>query len=81
MYEGLLWADFDKKRDLADKIARAADRYLEKFGCRPNRCYINSAQIDGLTEVNGVRVIGAHNILKFHFWIGVEEAAELRKAA
>ena len=32
MREGLLWLDADPKRDLADKVARAADRYHKKLG-------------------------------------------------
>jgi hypothetical protein len=28
-----------------------------------------------------VRLVPANNILKHHFWIGIEESAELREAA
>jgi hypothetical protein len=74
MIEGLLWYDADPKRDLAEKVARAADRYHVKFGRRPNLCYVNSGQLDGQAgaEVNGVRLIGAPNVLKHHFWVGEE---------
>lgn len=82
MQEGLLWFDADPKRDLADKVARAADRYQFKFGRRPNLCYVHSSMLDGSTvEFSGVRLVPAHNVLKHHFWIGIEEAAELRRAA
>jgi hypothetical protein len=82
MNEGLLWADFDKKRDLADKVTRAADRYRVKFGRRPNLCYVHESAVgNGTLEFDGVRVVGAHNTLKHHFWIGVENEQELREAA
>jgi hypothetical protein len=32
-------------------------------------------------EFNGVRLVPANNILKHHFWIGIEESGELREAA
>ena len=81
MQEGLLWFDSDPKRDLADKVARAADRYQFKFGRRPNLCYVNSSQVDGgPVKLDGVRLLPAHNVLKHHFWIGVEEE-ELQEAA
>jgi hypothetical protein len=48
MQEALLWKDFDPKRSLADKIARAAARYRTKFGVRPNLCYINISQMNGV---------------------------------
>ena len=82
MQEGLLWFDADPKRDLAEKVARAADRYRFKFGRRPNLCYVHTSMLDhGSVELNGVRLVPADNVLKHHFWIGVEENTELRKAA
>ena len=72
MLEGLLWFDADPKRDLADKVGRAAARYQQKFGARPNVCYIHQSQMNGIKEVEGVRLVGAHNVLKHHFWIGIE---------
>ena len=81
MDEGLLWLDTDPKRDLADKVATAADRYQFKFGQRPNLCYVHTSALDtGSVELDGVRVVGAKNVLKHHFWIGVEQEA-LRAAA
>ena len=85
MQEGLLWFDADPKRNLAEKVARAADRYRYKFGRKPDMCYVNPSMLlapdKGSLECNGVRLVPATNVLKHHFWIGVEETAELRKAA
>ena len=82
MQEGLLWFDANPKRDLADKVSLAADRYRVKFGRRPNLCYVHSSMLDSdAVEFDGVRLVPANNVLKHHFWIGIEEATELRKAA
>ena len=82
MQEGLLWFDADPKRDLAEKVTRAADRYHFKFGRRPNLCYVHSSVPDlGSVELNGIRLVPADNVLKHHFWIGIEENTELQKAA
>lgn len=82
MQEGLLWFDSDKKRNLANKVARAADRYRFKFGHRPNICYVHASMLDnGSVELDGVRVVPAYNVLKHHFWIGIEEQEKLREAA
>jgi len=75
MIEGLLWYDADPKRDLAEKVARATDRYHVKFGRWPNLCYVNDAQIAATegsagAEIGGVRLLGAPNVLRHHFWIG-----------
>lgn len=79
MTEGLLWLDDNPKRDIADKVSQAADRYREKFGQQPDTCYIHESQVNGIHEVAGVRLVGVHNVLRYHFWIGVEN--ELREAA
>lgn len=82
MQEGLLWLDADPKRDLAEKVARAVDRYRLKFGRRPNLCYVNSSMLEnGPVEVKGVRLVPASNVLMHHFWIGEEETAAIREAA
>ena len=58
MQEGLLWFDANPKRDIADKVARAADRYRVKFGRRPNLCYVHESVLDsGTVEFNGVRLV------------------------
>jgi ribosomal protein L40E len=77
MNEGLLWLDADPKRDLAEKVARAANRYRVKFGCRPTTCYVNADQWPGIDgDVGGVRLVAVDNVLKHHFWIGVDGMAE-----
>jgi len=82
MQEGLLWFDSDPKRKLVEKVARAADRYRSKFGRKPNLCYINPATLGSEPgDYNGVRLVPAPNVLKHHFWIGVDEGGEFRKAA
>ena len=91
MREGLLWLDTDPKRDLADKVARAAKHYHKKFGRRPDLCFVNPSMLGngsgarpahgGSLELNGVRLLPADNVLKHHFWIGVEEKTGLPEAA
>ncbi len=41
MKSGLLWYDADPRKPLWTKIAEAAQRYYEKFGVRPNTCFVN----------------------------------------
>jgi len=81
MEEGLLFFDNSPKRDLAEKVAAAADRYRFKFGRRPNLCYVHTSALPlDSAELNGVRLVGAGNVTKNYFWIGVEQEV-LREAA
>jgi len=68
----LLWYDADPKRDLADKVARAAARYREKFGVPATVCRINPTLLDREIRLDGVRVVPAQNVLLHHFLVGVE---------
>ena len=67
---GLLWYD-DKDDGLENKIARAAQRYMEKFGNSPNTCVIHPELLQGEgVDVPGYKVITHPTVLKNHLWIG-----------
>ena len=73
MDRGLLWYD-DSQADFATKVLEAKERYQEKFGRKPNRCYVHP---DCLPEkglpANGIKVVASPAVLPNHFWVGVEE--------
>ena len=72
MEAGLLWFDDDAKRSLETKVRRAVDRYHEKYGVRPNTCFVNPSSLaENEARFDGVRVIAARNILRHHFLVGV----------
>ena len=71
---GLLWFDGDPKRAVRTKIGEASARYQAKFGHRPNACYVHPDCLPDEHECDGVRIFGAVNILRNHFWIGVLSA-------
>ncbi|MBN1219238.1 MAG: hypothetical protein JXM69_09950 [Anaerolineae bacterium] len=82
MKEGLLWFDNDPRRKLSDKIGQAVTRYQVKFGRRPTVCYLNVAELNGESgEIKGIRLQPASNVLRHHFWIGVENENFRAKAA
>lgn len=71
---GLLWFDNDSKRSLEEKVNAGAARYQEKFGTKPNACYVNPVMLEGKgVYVNGLKVMTADNVLPHHFFIGVQE--------
>lgn len=77
MRVGLLWYDDDPKRDLKEKVARAVERYRQKFGASPNVCYVHPSLLDGYASplcVDGVRVQSQRSVLRHHFWVGREDA-------
>ena len=92
MRVGWLWFDNDSNRTVEEKIKRAAERYREKFGRKPNTCYVHPQAIageeQGLTcsvKDGTVRVVAARNILPHHFWLGVvasqKDSSRTRAAA
>ncbi len=74
MKQGLLWFDNEPKRSLQEKIARATERYVQKFGQQPNICYVNPQTLAGHDSekvLAPIRIVAAPNILLHHFWVGV----------
>ena len=65
---GLLWYDADDTLD--DRVQRAIDRYVAKFACPPNTCFVHPADYgDGVT-IDGIRVVSHPSVLRNHLWIG-----------
>ena len=74
MREGLLWHDSGSE-DLAWKLARAAQRYRDRFGDKPNVCYVHPTLLpDGDRKVDGILVRSSSRVLRHHFWLGHEQA-------
>jgi len=70
---GLLWFDDDPGRDLAQKVERAARRHRQKFGHRPNACYVHPSMLNGgPRNIDGVLVASLPTILRHHLWVGEE---------
>jgi hypothetical protein len=69
---GMLWFD-DSPRTIDEKIKRAVDFYVEKYGRTPTLCMVNpaTAKEDGL--VAGVQVRPARSVLPHHFMVGIED--------
>ena len=73
METGLLWYD-DSKVDFASKVREAAQRYREKFGKSPDRCYVNPASLPAKGDevsLKGIKVLASPTIQPHHFWVGV----------
>ena len=78
MRVGWLWFDNDSDRTVEEKVQRAAEQYREKFGRRPDTCYVNPQAIAGegqsLTysfQDGIVQIVAARHILPHHFWLGI----------
>lgn len=77
---GWMWFDSDPQKTFEEKVQQASKRYREKFGQPPTVCYVNNGQISQRRLHCGpVRIIGVHNILPHHFWLGIADTSELEK--
>ena len=73
---GLLWFDNNPRRDLHEKIARAAKRYRQKFGIAPDVCYVHKSALSGngnTAKVGQIQVKTLPSALLHHLWIGQED--------
>jgi hypothetical protein len=76
---GMLWFDNDTKTELSTKIERAATYYREKYGNKPNVCFIHpsmlkseAADTANKTVIRGeIELRTSKSVLPNHFWIGI----------
>ena len=76
---GMLWFDNDPKTEVNSKIERAAHYYTDKYGKKPNLCFVHPATIgaestdtpDTVTKSGDISVRTSASVLPNHFWIGI----------
>jgi len=76
---GMLWFDNDPKASLQVKIERAAAYYMEKYGKKPNVCFVHPSMLPhDEADKNDKKVIRGEieirlskSVMPNHFWIGV----------
>jgi hypothetical protein len=78
MDTGLLWFDDDPRRQLEEKVLRAATHYERKYGQSPNLCFVHPSVFNGngkkrVKRTAGVEIRPGRSVLRDHFWIGVAE--------
>lgn len=72
----LIWYDNDRKRKLAEKVAQAAERYIERFGAAPEIVLLNPTQAGEITEVVGIPVRATPLVAPNSLYIGTEDAPD-----
>jgi len=78
MKTGLLWFDDDPRRQLEEKVIRAATHYERKYGRAPTLCYVHPSVLDGngkraLKKAGEVEIRVGRSVLPDHFWLGVAD--------
>jgi hypothetical protein len=81
MNVGMLWFDNDSRRGVEEKVRRAADHYKNKYGRKPNICFVHSSMLEGngkqkTLNSNGIEIRSGRSVLPHHLWIGVAEEGE-----
>ena len=88
MKTGLLWFDDDPRKQLEEKVQRAATHYERKYGQSPTLCFVHPsvlsdgkqnngngkrAKKNGVNKVGGVEIRSGRSVLPNHFWLGIAE--------
>ncbi len=76
---GMLWFDNDPKTSLPIKIERAAAYYRQKYGRKPNVCFVHPSMLASETNNTneqklvrgGIEIRPSKSVLPNHFWIGI----------
>jgi hypothetical protein len=70
---GMLWRDDDKRRSFEEKVQRAADYYMMKYGRWPELCLVNVLMLADERKVGAIAVQPVKNVLPHHFWLGMRQ--------
>ena len=70
MRTGLLWLDDRPNLTFQAKLEHAAAYYAQKYGHRPDTCYVHPSCLPQDKDANGITVRPAPDILPNHFWLG-----------
>ncbi len=70
---GMLWYDDTAKRELSEKVIRAARHYEHKYGQAPTLCFVHPSAKNGTDEVQGIQIQAVPNVMPNCLWIGVGE--------
>ena len=84
MKTGLLWFDDDPRKELEEKVLRAAAHYERKYGQAPDLCYVHPSAFDGngngkhakkssVVKAGNVEIRSGRSMLLHHFWLGMAE--------
>jgi hypothetical protein len=88
MKTGLLWFDDDPRKELEEKVLRAAAHYERKYGRLPELCYVHPDAFNGngngkraekrskkddIVKAGEVEVRAGRSVLLHHFWLGMAE--------
>ncbi len=72
MKTGMLWLDADARRTFDEKVQRAVDYYLQKYGDTPDLCLVNTASFsEDEKSVGKVKIQRTRTVLPHHFWVGI----------
>ena len=61
------WFDDNPKKPVEEKIGEAVQRYMRRFGRRPNLCLVNRADC---VPYRGLEVRPAGHVHRHHFLVG-----------
>lgn len=77
MQVGMLWFDSEPESSFDERLSRAVDYYLGKYGARPDICYVHGGEQEdeSVERVDEVEVHTSSLVLPEHFWLGVKSKA------
>ncbi len=74
MMTGMLWYDNSPKTNLSDKVIRAATYYHQKYGKKPDLCFVHPSMLPGQAlHPAGIEIRSASQVLPNHLWLGIHE--------
>lgn len=76
--KGMLWFDKDPQSDLLSKVNKAAAYYLQKYGQKPDLCFVHPSMLPSESlKTEELSIFGNPSMIPHHIWIGLEQENRL----
>lgn len=70
MKEGMLWYNGQHGKNISESIASAIDFFMNKYGSKPQICYLNPEHLDkSLNLTNNVKIVSSERVIMNHIWL------------
>lgn len=75
MKPGMLWYDNLNNKNLDERVERAVNYFIQKYGEQPRQCFVHPAMLDGEKGKEPcVKVVADEKILQNHIWVEFPQA-------
>lgn len=70
MNKGMLWYDNNTKLNIENRVQKAVEFFIEKYGYKPQCCFVNPDMAEEPIKIkDNIKIVPNEKVLKNHIWL------------